>query len=138
VTRDAVFLTALRVEELPDGRHLLWEPLAFYSAELRGVVIAPAGFVSDYASVPQGYWNLFPKDGPWKHAAVLHDAGYQGALITQYGEPLHLIKPLADKLFREAMTVPPCDRVPRWKRWVMYRGVVRFGGRVYGGLGTAT
>jgi hypothetical protein len=131
--RRAAFLTALRVEELPDGRHILFEPLKFYSAELRGVLIMPAGRITDYASVPRAFWSLFPKDGPCKWAATMHDGGYNGELVTEAGEVIHLIKALSDNLFREGMSINP--RISPRACELKYRAVRRFGGKVYGGLG---
>lgn len=126
------FRSTLRVEELRDGRRRLLEPLIFYSATLRGELVAPAGFITDYASTPRGSWNLFPRDGPYKWAAVMHDAAYHGALVTNDGLTIHLIKPLADKLFLEGMKALG---VSKWKRGFMYAIVAQFGGRPYGGLG---
>jgi hypothetical protein len=40
---------------------------------------------------------------------------------------------MTDRLFREAMTCPPCNEVSTWKRWVMYKLVVRYGTGAYGG-----
>jgi len=128
----AGFRSQLIVRELDTGEKLLMQDLAFYSAELRGILIAPAGSVTDYASIPRGFWNLLPKDGPWKRAAVMHDGAYKAGLVTEQGERIHLIKPLADRLFLECMA--SCG-VTRWKRNLMFRLVSRFGGRVYGGLG---
>jgi hypothetical protein len=121
------------VRELRDGRHQLLAPLIFYSAELHGELIAPEGTISNYADTPFGSRNLFPQGGPWKWAAVMHDAASEGQLVTPTGRRVHLVKPLTDRLFREAMTCPPCDRVPHWKRWVMYRAVVAWGSGAYGG-----
>lgn len=135
----AEFLTELLVRELRDGRHQLMQDLWFYSAEIAtasggsGILIVPLGTVTNYASVPRGFWNTFPPDGPWKWAATLHDAASHGQVETPAGGRIHLVKALTDKLFREAMGIPPCDAVPAWKRWLMYRLVVRFGSGAYGG-----
>jgi hypothetical protein len=67
--------------------------------------------------------------------AVIHDAASHGQLVTESGHRVHCVKHMTDRLFREAMTVPPCDEVPAWKRWAMYRFVKRFGTGAYGGLG---
>ena len=132
--RKAHFVTDLFVEELNDGTHRLTHDLIFYSAELRGYLKAPEGSVTDYASIPRAFWSLFPKDGPWKWAAVLHDGGYRRTLQTLMGQQVTLVKSLADKLFREAMSVNP--RIDEDTAELMYRVVRRFGGRPYGGLGT--
>lgn len=134
--RGAAFLTDLCVRELPDGRHRLLEPLVFYSAELRGTFTVPTDVETDYASSPRPFWAIVSPDGPWKWAAVLHDAASQGQLLTEDGTRVHLVKHLTDNLFREAMSVPPCDKVPGPKRWIMYRLVRRFGRGAYGGPGT--
>lgn len=129
----AEFLTELHVHELRDGRHELLADLVFYSAELRGVLIDPAGTVTNYASSPRPFWAIVPPDGPWKWAACIHDAASHGELRTESGLRIHAVKHVTDNLFKEAMSVPPCDRVPGWKRWIMYRFVVRWGSGAYGG-----
>jgi len=135
----AEFLTDLDVRERHDGRHQLLADLWFYSAEIAkasggsGLLIIPAGTVTDYASVPEPFWGIVPKDGPWRWASVLHDAASQGQCVTSLGRRVHLVKHMTDRLFREAMTVPPCDAVPAFKRWLMYRAVVRWGSGAYGG-----
>lgn len=132
--RLAQFLSPLRVEELPDGRHLLIDDLVFYSAELRGILIMPAGRVTDYASVPRAFWAIFPKDGAYKWAATMHDGAYNGELVTKARQIVHLIKPLADNLFREGMSINP--RISAKERELLYRVVRRYGGKAYGGLAT--
>lgn len=128
----ARFLGPLRVEELDDCRRLLLEDLAFYSVELSGILVAPAGMISNYASSPRIAWRLFPRDGEYKKATVIHDGAYQAALVTTNGLSIHLIKILADKLFLEAMVAL---NIPRWQRRAMYIAVRKFGGSLYGGLG---
>jgi len=136
--RPPAFLTTLDVRELPTGLKQLLAPLTFYSAELRGTLTVPAGTLTDFASSPRPFWAIVPPDGPWTWAAVLHDGAYGAALKSPAGETVHLIKPLADRLFLEAMSCEPCSaQVPLWKRWIMYRLVVRYGGRAYRGLGAA-
>jgi hypothetical protein len=131
----AHFVTDLFVEELNDSNdRRLTHDLIFYSAELRGYLMAPEGAITNYADVPRAFWSLFPPDGPWKREATLHDCGYRRTLKTLMGQPITLVKPLADNLFREAMSVNP--RIGDKTREIMYRSVRRFGGRPYGGLGT--
>jgi hypothetical protein len=133
--RRAHFVTELDVRELGGGRRQVLEPLLFYSVELAGYVAAPARVIVNYADIPRPFWSLFRPDGPWMLPSVLHDCALRGELVTLMGQPLHLIAALAHQLFREAMsTVPEISDVTRE---LMYRCVRRFGGRPYGGLGTA-
>ena len=75
----------------------------------------PSGFITDFASVPQLFWNLLPPDGRYTQAAVLHDYLYRSQLRS---------KKESDSIFLEAMTILD---VPAWKRWVMYQSVNMFG-----------
>lgn len=37
----------------------------------------PAGFVTDFASIPRAFWNILPPWGKYGKAAVLHDYMYK-------------------------------------------------------------
>lgn len=74
------------------------------------------GWITDGASVPKIFWNLFsPFAGRYIEAAILHDALYRAEALD---------RKKCDEIFLEAMSV--C-KVPRWKRYAMYWGV-RLGG----------
>ena len=75
--------TPLKVEVLPDGRHYkLLEDMVVFSHKI-GVTVIPAGFVTDFASVPRIFWNLFPPTGPYAKAAVYHDFLYQMGAVSR-------------------------------------------------------
>lgn len=118
------FLSPLRAEKLDDNRWRLLEPLRFQSMRFAGVLVAPAGFVTDFASTPRIVWMWWPKDGPWSPAAVLHDAGYHHALQTADGRRVHLIKRFADDLFDEGLRA---KGVGWWTRVPMVAAVRGFG-----------
>lgn len=118
------FLTPLRMETLAPMRWLLLDDLAFLSARYRGVFVVPAGFQTDLASIPRPLWGLVPKVGAHDRAAVLHDAAYAHALLTERGRPVRAIKRVADALFDEAMRA---DGVPRVRRVLMAAAVRQFG-----------
>lgn len=128
----AGFFTELDVRERRDGRKQLLAPLVFSSVKFGGQVVVPAGFVSDYASTPRITWSVFPKDGPAKWAAVVHDAAYNAATTTEDGTQQHWVKRFADDLFDEALRA---TGVTGLRRGLMVAAVRKFGGRVYGGLG---
>jgi hypothetical protein len=72
------FLTPLRMEVLyGKDRHpyKLFEPLIYMTDEIPGMpeILVPAGYQSDFASVPRLFWRLFPPGGPYRAAAVVHD-----------------------------------------------------------------
>ena len=75
----------------------------------------PAGFITDWASVPRVFWRLFPPWGPWSPAALVHDWLY-------FEQPVS--RKEADLVFLDIMRR---IGVPFLTRRMMYWGV-RVGG----------
>lgn len=70
------FKNNLVIEAQDDGRRFrLVQPLIYQTPGGIGFQV-PVGFVTDFASVPRGLWNLIPPWGPYTRAAVLHDYQY--------------------------------------------------------------
>jgi hypothetical protein len=111
-----IFFSPLQVEVQPDGQtYKLLKPLHVrYFGHLYTI---PAGFLTDFASVPRCFWNLMPPFGKYTPAAVLHDWLYQNGIVT---------RAQADKVFFDCMT---SLEVPSWQRSLMYAGL-RLGGHV--------
>lgn len=78
-------------------------------------IVVPAGFVTDYASIPRFFWRILPPDGPYLEAAVVHDYLYS----------TDCDRLLADAVFRVLMKRLG---IPWWKRVVMFYAVRIFGG----------
>ena len=76
----------------------------------------PAGFETDFASIPRPLWNLLPPTGEYGKAAVIHDYLYRQTNVSRY---------LCDRVFLEAMGVLG---VAWWKRTLMFLAVRLFGG----------
>ncbi len=108
------FESLLVVSPLPDGTSwVLREPLLY---KPNGHEIAvPAGFVTDFASVPRLLWFLLPKWGRHGNAAVVHDFLYWNQKTS---------RAYADRTFREAMEILG---VLLGVRWAMWAGVRCFG-----------
>lgn len=108
---------------VPEPKSRPWQlcdDLRYRSMELGGdVLVVPTGYRTDFASVPWAFRRLFPQDGPWTHAAVVHDFLCDRRLPD-------IDSKRAAKIFREAMAVLG---VPAWKRDSMYRAVLWFGPR---------
>jgi hypothetical protein len=119
------FSSSLEVELIEDdsndgrGTWRLTAPLV-YESDLAGTITVPAGFVTDFASVPRvpvAFWLT----GDTAHdAAVVHDYLYST------GE---LPREKADAVLLEAMAV---TGIPAWRRYPMYWAVRAFGGRYFG------
>ncbi len=107
-----------------DGRK--WEVLSedFDWTDKKGRrVCVPAGFVTDFASIPRAMWPVLPPTGKYGKAAVLHDFMYQEGVWCD-GTPC--TRGDADGVLKEAMA----DLGVRWtQRWTIYAGV-RSGGWV--------
>jgi len=94
-----------------------------WDASLNGgscCVRVPAGFETDFASVPRLFWRLFPPIGDWMRAAAMHDYLYEKTRAS---------KALADAMFWEGLIA---DDVSAWTRRLMYWAVRLFGGRKRG------
>jgi hypothetical protein len=122
------FLGPLRLEDVDGAEGILLEPLRFYSMQIGMIVVAPAGFKTDFASIPRGLWNILPKRGKHDKAAVLHDAGYRNQLEDVRGYQIQITKAQTDSLFLEAMEV---SGVGMFSRRSMYLAVKFFGQKAY-------
>jgi hypothetical protein len=68
-----------RLGRFPDRMYYLtgaigWKPNL--GQEAYEAVSVPAGFVTDFASIPRIFWSLLPTDGTYAYAAVIHDYLY--------------------------------------------------------------
>lgn len=113
------FLTNLSTDEAPGhpDEHVLTAPLVFDSDVLGARVTVPAGFPSDYASVPRVpvAFELFGGDIGDDPAAVVHDYLYSIGTVP---------RATCDAVLREALRA--CG-VSAWRAWAMWAGV-RIGG----------
>jgi uncharacterized protein DUF1353 len=104
---------ALVVRRATDQLWEVVEPQVYHGA--RDTFVVPAGFRTDFASVPRVVVWLIPRFGHYTLAAVLHDwlvtAGIAGGVVSPRD---------ADGLFRRVLRelgVPPL------RRWLMWCGV---------------
>ncbi len=92
------------------------------------VVEIPAGFVTDFASVPKAFWSIFPATDPhYLRAAVVHDWGYQfgGMYPLADGGLLDLSqRSKVDVLFLDLMQAEGANWI---SRRVIFRAVRTFG-----------
>ncbi len=116
------FLDPLDVRALDDGKR--WK----LTHEFRYITLAgfslyiPAGFITDFASIPRlVWWVCPPATGLHRKASVVHDWIYNTPGVT-------LTRKQADGIFLEIMK---SAGVPTWKRKAMYLAVRTFGGSSY-------
>ena len=124
------FITPLEVEFLDGDRWKLISPL-IYVLENEETIYIPAGFYTDFASVPRGLWNILPPIGRYGRAAVLHDYLYQRRLIwTVEGPARFCTRGEADSIFRQVMGDEGINVMTRWMMysalrtagWAAWRG----------------
>lgn len=114
----SAFETSLEVKRGGDGKWILLAPLAYRSQVAGQTFTIPAGFQTDFASVPR-LPVAYLLAGDTAHApAVVHDWLYVTRKVP---------RKVADAVFREAMQ---CDGVPWWRRQLMYVSVRLLGGVV--------
>jgi hypothetical protein len=83
-------------------------------------IIAPAGSVTDGASVPRPLWWLLPSTGRYFRAAVIHDRLYE---LLRAGRP-HInatTRAGADRELRLAARACGCSAVVAWVLWAGVR-----------------
>lgn len=101
------------VRRLDDERWAVVEPLVYRGTRDRFVV--PAGFRTDFATVPRVVVWLVPRFGRYTAAAILHDwlvtVGIESGVVTTRE---------ADGVFRRVMRE---SGVPVVRRWLMWTGV---------------
>ena len=87
-----------------------------YTRESGEVITAPAGMLTDLASIPRVAWDLLPPFGKYTGAAIIHDFLYQNQPCTREE---------ADGILAEAMDVEGVEHVVR----EMIYQAVRIGGQ---------
>lgn len=116
------FTDPLVVSPMADWRNwVLQEPFGYIpqDPDLGGPAKAPIGFVTDFATVPPPLRWLLPQFGSYGYATVIHDWLYWHQDRT---------RDQADRLFLAAMREL---KVRGLLRWIMYLGVVVFGGTAW-------
>jgi hypothetical protein len=122
------FLTSLDVRKLA-GVH--WRLLAPFAADVDGILLrVPAGFVTDFASVPRLPLAYLFAGNRGHRAAVLHDYLYSGGDFAGARDPgavtaaRSVTRACADEVFRAALET---EGVGGFTRALMWAGV-RVGG----------
>jgi hypothetical protein len=95
----------------PEGEFVLRSEMIYSSDLWPHLIHVPAGFVTDFASIPRIFRWLHPVNARHRKAAVIHDY-----LCRKPG----FIRKVADKIFLEAMKL---SGVARWRRTQMYLAV---------------
>lgn len=99
-------------------RYKLRNILEYYSEMYAGTLSVPAGFSTDFASIPRVLRSLVPQHPRQAEPACLHD--YLYSRNTKYK---HITRKVADQIFKEALKSNGVGR----RRHLMYIGV-RLGG----------
>lgn len=102
----------------PSGNNrafILLEPMEYQVGTTEAVITIPAGFVTDYASIPRPLWSIYSPHDQYSRAAIVHDYLYWSQLCT---------RTQSDNLFMIAMKE---SEVPETTRNKVYWGV-RAGG----------
>jgi hypothetical protein len=99
MTTTAEFPDELDLRDRDDGTYNLLSAFRYAgSAIVKGTIEVPAGFNTDFASVPRIFRNLLPPDGPYGRAAVIHDY-----LYSTHGLGGELTREQCDRILLEAM-----------------------------------
>lgn len=120
----STFTTPCIVELVGPYRFKLIEPFEYHISEYPAptplqIIKVPAGYITDFASIPRIFWTIVSPVDEYAKAAVIHDwlhfKGYFSRKIT-------------DLIFLEGMIVL---NVPAWKRDIVYNSVKYFSGFIW-------
>jgi hypothetical protein len=129
------FLGDLIAQQHDDGYHwTIYEPFTYRIGAPDGCqyVSIGKGFITDFASIPRGLWNLFPPAaGKYSKAAVVHDCLYKTGYVSVVGrdDPRPMTRAECDLVFLEAMEVAGVNWL---SRMILYAGVRIGGWRAWG------
>jgi len=117
----SAFITELDVRRVgpgPQGRSTwkLLAPLAYKSDTLSKTIVVPAGFVTDFASVPRLPLAFLVAGDCAHQAAVIHDWLYTVHAL----DGAEVSRAQADAVFREAIRVSD-QGAPAWLMWAAVR-----------------
>lgn len=130
------FMGDLVAKQLDDPRYwMIYIPFTYRVGDPNGdmFVNIPRGFVTDFASIPRGLWNVFPPaTSKFSKAAVVHDVLYKRGWIERGRHHVSLTRKDCDDILKEAMEVAGVNwlsrqliyagvRVGGWKPWNAYR-----------------
>jgi len=116
------FTKPVILEILPNRNYRVYEEFSFYDTDDHNKLITvPKGFETNLASIPRLLWSIFPPNGEYSKAAIVHDYMYRtpSAGFTQKE---------ADKIFNDGMKVLS---VATWRRKAVYAAVRVFGSHAY-------
>lgn len=82
-------------------------------------ISVPKDFLTDFASVPRAFWCIFPPDGQYTQAAVLHDFIYSKRGLLEKRE---LSRKECDDIFLEAMGVLEVGYITKTTIYLAVRG----------------
>ncbi|MEQ1861883.1 MAG: DUF1353 domain-containing protein [Chthoniobacteraceae bacterium] len=112
----------IRVEDNGDGTFTLLDRVDYFDPGAGLYITVPAGFVTDYASVPGPLQSFAGKIGRQNRAAILHDWLYHTRGIPRLGAiPDTLTRAECDRIFRDVMKADGVSWRLRWRMWLGVR-----------------
>jgi hypothetical protein len=130
----SAFTGSLRLSSL-DADCRVWrleDPLQYEIGVLHSghVIVVPAGFETDGASIPRLLQGILPAWGRWSRAAIIHDylcrAIDEAKPVGVPGWGIVGRRKDADAIFHEAMLVSEVPRPLAWIMWAAVRLADRF------------
>lgn len=114
-----MFLTGnVKIEEDANSNMKRLLEDVIYQDKYGRVFTVPAGYETDYASIPRALSWVYPKDGPYRKAAIVHDYLITNGLDKKEFE---IESNRVDEIFREAMD--DIGGIPKIRQYIMWTGV---------------
>lgn len=108
------------LEDQEDGTHAkLLAPLEYLTEDGWRIAV-PAGFITDFASIPRVLWSLIPPRGRYNRPAIIHDYLYHYAPVDST-TGARVTKGRADAILREGCKNVDDRLTQRWTIWLGLR-----------------
>lgn len=114
ITMSQQFIGELDLQDIDGDQWKLIQPFG-YETIAGDAVLAPAGFITDLASIPRLFWDILPKSGKYNRSATIHDWLYRNHMFNNRRK--------CDDILLEAMAF---EGVGWWTRYTIYWNVRMF------------
>lgn len=78
-----VFVALDHAHRGPSGKYVTTRRHTYRAAETKLEISVPAGFRTDFASLPRLLWSVLEREGPWARAALFHDWMYRTQTVSR-------------------------------------------------------
>jgi len=107
------------LEHLEDGKRCLLHDTLSVTLRSGRVIIVPAGFITDGASIPRPFRSILSQYGAYLFSAVVHDYLYSVKIMSRKESDLAMLELMERQgiEYPERIAIYTAVRIGGWIRW---------------------